>query len=484
MKYIIELINTVNSFLDSKIDATFLLAVSSLIMSLLIPIAIMLIDLNKSGSSAENRWAKLVVKKRIIHFSEILKVLISIIIIAILREIVPDLRILWLTLFTICIFYLIYLIKLYIVWIQSDDLTNKKIIISQKELLTSTDYSLEEQKNFWSVFLDYACSTKNGTLLLDPDNFYKLWKQAEQRYQDQKSYISYGFFNLLCRNFANLHLNSDSPFDEKFYKECIHNYLQNQRLVGWNALVKTQTEYVIKKVNEDKFNQDITYYNFQNSINSVMNEFLETNAPTSNLNYVNTLFLQCLLNNRQIMLNDNNMKFFQITEKNMQNSKFSRQTNSLMTKFLNSLKVQQYSFNLDNKISILFPTSDTIVLGNIDHAVNCMLNSAGMYNDDPYQTALELITHKKRFGMTSPSTPIDKSERTMFGINAIKIYASYYKKTNYKDLILKFSNMLISTLKSESFLKSLNKKENAQSLIATANIYVNILNRFVEEFNK
>lgn len=178
------------------------------------------------------------------------------------------------------------------------------------------------------------------------------------------------------------------------------------------------------------------------------------------------------------------MKFFQITEKNMQNSKFSRQTNSLMTKFLNSLKVQQYSFNLDNKISILFPTSDTIVLGNIDHAVNCMLNSAGMYNDDPYQTALELITHKKRFGMTSPSTPIDKSERTMFGINAIKIYASYYKKTNYKDLILKFSNMLISTLKSESFLKSLNKKENAQSLIATANIYVNILNRFVEEFNK
>lgn len=152
MKYIIELINTVNSFLDSKIDATFLLAVSSLIMSLLIPIAIMLIDLNKSGSSAENRWAKLVVKKRIIHFSEILKVLISIIIIAILREIVPDLKILWLTLFTICIFYLIYLIKLYIVWIQSDDLTNKKIIISQKELLTSTDYSLEEQKKFLECF--------------------------------------------------------------------------------------------------------------------------------------------------------------------------------------------------------------------------------------------------------------------------------------------------------------------------------------------
>ena len=154
---------------------------------------------------------------------------------------------------------------------------------------------------------------------------------------------------------------------------------------------------MIKKVNKNKFNQDITYYNFQNSINSVMNELLKTNAPTSNLNYVNTLFLQCLLNNRQIMLDDNNMKLFQITEKNIQNPKFSRQTNSLMTKFLNSLKVQQYSFNLDNKISILFPTSDTIVLGSIDHAVNCMLNSAGMYNDDPYQTALELIAHKKAF---------------------------------------------------------------------------------------
>lgn len=62
VRRVTELIESTNLFLTDNISAEFLLTITSLIMAILIPVAIMLINLDKFESPAENKWAKLVVR--------------------------------------------------------------------------------------------------------------------------------------------------------------------------------------------------------------------------------------------------------------------------------------------------------------------------------------------------------------------------------------------------------------------------------------
>ena len=59
-------------------EPSLVLGVVSLIISLLIPIAIMLLDSKVSENASEDRWARKVLKKQIIHFDNILNYIIFI----------------------------------------------------------------------------------------------------------------------------------------------------------------------------------------------------------------------------------------------------------------------------------------------------------------------------------------------------------------------------------------------------------------------
>ena len=183
------------------------LGVVSLIVSLLIPIAIMLLDSKVSENASEDRWARKVLKKQIIHFDNILNYIILIIIFITMDQIFPQLSLFFTIAFAVVIYLLINLVKKYIDWVDIDGLGNDKAIEEQKALLTLPKYQLSEQSFYWQLFLDYGCSTNKNSSMFNPKTFYEVWEKAALNYRDESSPQFYGFCALLANAIPDLKLN-------------------------------------------------------------------------------------------------------------------------------------------------------------------------------------------------------------------------------------------------------------------------------------
>lgn len=155
-------------------EPSLVLGVVSLIISLLIPIAIMLLDSKVSENASEDRWARKVLKKQIIHFDNILNYIILIIIFITMDQIFPQLSLFFIIAFAVVIYLLINLVKKYIDWVDIDGLGNDKAIEEQKALLTLPKYQLSEQSFYWQLFLDYGCFANKNSSMFNPKIFYEV----------------------------------------------------------------------------------------------------------------------------------------------------------------------------------------------------------------------------------------------------------------------------------------------------------------------
>lgn len=95
-----EYIKIFSVSLHKLFSSEFIFSSTSLIISLLIPIAIMLLGSKKGSNPIENRWAQKVLKKQIIHFKDVLNYIIIILILLMVNQLFPQLTVLLQALFS------------------------------------------------------------------------------------------------------------------------------------------------------------------------------------------------------------------------------------------------------------------------------------------------------------------------------------------------------------------------------------------------
>lgn len=486
-----EYIKSVSIFLNEKFDSEFLISSTSLIISLLIPIAITLLDSKQSDNSNENRWTQKVLKKQIIHFKDILNYVIIIFALLIISQLFPQLTLFTIGIFLMSIYYLIRLIHKYIEWIDIDGLGNDLAIKEQEALLTSPKYSLNEQVFYWQLFIDYACSQNKNSSLFNPNIFYNVWEKAANNYKDQSSYQFYGFYNLLASNIPNLKLNYNSAFDEVFYRHCIeHSIKEVNSKRNWRILTDVLTSCVQKDASKD--DESFTYYRAVNTLDGLVNDNL---ANIKALNYINRQFINCLLSCEYPYSKELDKTNFQIRSKYFsdKNSDSFYQTISLMQQLIQCARRHKYHSSMDTSINMLFPRADGITIGRLDYLIECIWNSFNSYgaNQNLAISVLDIVNGIPKFGRIStfPNEETDisnldnnelKKIREESYLESIKIYAYFYKKCGWNNSFKNYLKRVINIMESDSYIKLLKEKQNAQYLNDISRVYRNILTDFLK----
>lgn len=486
-----EYVKSVSIFLNKKFDSEFLISSTSLIISLLIPIAIMLLDSKQSDNSSENKWTQKVLKKQIIHFKDILNYVIIIFLLLIISRLFPQLTIFTIGIFLISIYYLICLIHKYIEWIDIDGLGNTLAIEEQKALLTSPKYSLNEQAFYWQLFIDYACSQNKNSSLFNPNIFYNVWEKAAKNYKDQSSYQFYGFCNLLASNIPELKLNYDSAFDEKFYKHCVERSIKEENSKrNWRILTAVLTSCVEKDASKNT--ESFVYYRAINTLDELVNNNL---SNIKALNYINRQFMNCLLSCKYPYSQELDSTNFQIRSKYFLDSYSDSfyQTISLMQQFIRCARRHEYHSSMDTSINMLFPGADGITIGRLDYLIECIWNSFNSYgaNQNLAINLFNIVNGVPKFGRisTSPNEETDisnldsdelKKIQEESYLESIKIYAYFYKKCGWNNSFKNYLKKVINIMESDSYIKLLKEKQNAQYLNDISRVYRNILTDFLK----
>lgn len=489
-----EYIEKFSLFLHKAFPAEFLLGSSSFVISLLIPIAIMLLGSKESDNRSEDRWAKKVLKKQIIHFKDILNYIIVIIISLMVNQLFPQLTVFTVGVILPTIYCLILLIHKYIEWVDIDGLGNDLAVEEQKSLLTSSKYTLNEQAFYWQLFIDYSCSKNKNSRLFNPDVFYKVWEKAAENYKDQSSAEFYSFCNLLASNFSKLKLNYISPFDEDFYKYCIKRSIgKKMARTNWWILTDVQTSYVEKEASKEI--NSFSYYRCVNALDDLVSDNL---SDINALNYINKQFMRCLLSCKGPYDKELSNTNFQIRSENMADSSAStfKQTFSLMRQFIQCARRHEYHYSMDTSINMLFPKADGITIGRLDYLITCILNSINSYgaNQNVAMSTLNIVKGAPKFGKMSAypneetditnlnNAELEKLQEESYQ-ESLKIYAYFYKKTRNKDWLQQYIQRTIGVMDSEDYIKIQNEEQNSEYLRDKSRIYKNILTDFLKYLN-
>ena len=472
-------------------EPSLVLGVVSLIISLLIPIAIMLLDSKVSENASEDRWARKVLKKQIIHFDNILNYIILIIIFITMDQIFPQLSLFFIIAFAVVIYLLINLVKKYIDWVDIDGLGNDKAIEEQKALLTLPKYQLSEQSFYWQLFLDYGCSANKNSSMFNPKIFYEVWKKAALNYRDESSPQFYGFCALLANAIPDLKLNYGSSFDEDFYRYCIEKYLKGDAVSkrNWDILTKTLTSYVENDAlnNDDSF----IYYRCVDSLDSlVSNNLMNIKA----LDYINKQFIQCILSCKNPYSKDLKNTNFRLTSNDFnEKNETYKQTISLMKQFVREIRHHEYHHSMDTAVNVLFPKADGITIGRLDYLINCAYTFIQNTNEDAMLIGVvNIVEGTPNFGHVSiiPNEEIDISDlnekkldlaRDLSYQESIKIYAYFYQRLRSITLLKSSLKKIVKVIKSEEFHNVLSKENNSEHLIGISKVYANILQDFIKE---
>ena len=486
-----EYIKTFSLFLHKVLPSEFLLSSSSFVISLLIPIAIMLLGSKESDNRSEDRWAKKVLKKQIIHFKDILTYIITIIISLMVNQLFPQLTFFAVGIILVSIYCLILLIHKYIEWVDIDGLGNGLAVKEQKALLTSTKYTINEQAFYWQLFLDYACSKNKNSLLFNPGVFYKVWEEAAENYEDQSSTEFYSFCNLLASNFPKLRLNYISPFDEDFYKYCIARSIgKKMSRMNWQILTDAQTSYVEKEASKEI--NSFSYYRCVNALDELVGDNL---SDIKALNYINGQFMRCLLSCKDPYGKELSNTNFQIKSENMVDSSSNtfKQTFSLMSQFIQYVRKHEYHYSMDTSINMLFPKADGITIGRLDYLITCIFNSINSYgaNQNVAMNTLNIVKGSPKFGKMSafPNEETDITNLSNAELNklqeesyqeSLKIYACFYKRFRNKDWIQRYIQKTIDVMNSEDYIKIRDEEQNSEYLRDKSRVYKNILTDFLK----
>jgi hypothetical protein len=473
----------------SEDGPTLILSIASLIVSLLIPVAILLLDTKVSENVSENRWAKKVLKKQIIHFNDVLNCIIFIIVLTFIEVIFPKLIIFSLMGSIVAIFILIKIVRNYIKWIDIDGLGNDTAIADQKRLLTSPQYPLNEQSYYWQLFLDYGCSLNKNSMIFNPETFYQLWKKAASNYKNQSSPDFYSFCSLLANAIPKLKLNFGSSFEEKFYKYCIENYLKADNISkrNWDLLTSALTSYVQKKVANQ--NESFSYYRCVRTLDNLVNKNLEN---TISLDYINKQFLKCVLSCRDPQNVSLNSTCFQITSDDFNKDRNNyKQAFSLMKQFIHEIKQNEYHNSIDTAINMIFPRANVIAIGRLDYLINCTFNLGLNTTDDLILDIINILKGTPKFGYISrlPNFQTDISDFSKKEINTIenfsylegiKIYAGFYQNIKGVEILESMLKKIVKTMRSNKYLEILSNESNSSYLKQTSKVYADILEYFLE----
>lgn len=479
--------------LHKLFEPSLLVDFTTLVVSLLIPIAIMLLDSKASENASENQWAKKVLKKQIIHFKDILNYIILIALLIIADQLLPQLALFIMISFAIVIGLLIVLVKKYIDWINIDGLGNAKAIEEQKALLTSSKYQLSEQSFYWQLFLAYGCSSNKNSSIFNPDVFYKIWEKAAANYKDETSPEFNGFCALLADAIPKLKLNFGSSFDEGFYKHCIEKYLKGNASSkrNWSILTSTLTSYVEKEVSSK--DGSFSYYRCVNTLNDLVNSNLMDNKA---LDYINKQFLQCLLSCKEPYNKPLEGTNFQITSNdfNRENDTY-KQTISLMKQFILEIRRHEYHYSMDMAINMLFPKANGIAIGRLDYLINCaytFMQNVNLSEESMVIDAVNIVEGAPKFGLFSacPNEEMDisglseeeiRSAENLSYQESIKIYASFYQRLRGRELLKDFLERLVKIMESQRFYNVLSKENNSTYLVEHSKVYVNMLQDFIPQ---
>ncbi|MBD8086218.1 hypothetical protein HUK45_08260 [Limosilactobacillus sp. c9Ua_26_M] len=489
-----EYIKIFSVSLHKLFSSEFIFSSTSLIISLLIPIAIMLLGSKKGSNPIENRWAQKVLKKQIIHFKDVLNYIIIILILLMVNQLFPQLTVFTASAFLICIYYLICLIHKYIEWIDIDGLGNRLAINEQKELLISSKYSLNEQAFYWQLFIDYSCSQDKNSPLFNPNTFYKVWEQASKNYKEQSSYRFYSFCYLLASNIPKLKLNYDSAFDEEFYKHCIEHYIKEvDSKRNWHVLVNAQTLYVEK--DSSKSVDSFAYYRLVNTLNELVNDNLSDDRA---LNYINMQFMRCLLACKNPYNKELKNTNFQIRSKNFFDNHTGtfHQTISLMKQFIKCVRKHKYHYSMDASINMLFSKADGITIGRLDYLIVCICKTFNSYgaNQNLAIIIFNIVSDAPKFGKisVSPNEETDISNLSSKELiearresyqESIKIYAYFYKINGSINLFKEYLKEIINVMTSNAYIEMISEKENTRYLSGISKVYKDILTDFLKCLN-
>lgn len=483
-------IKSFSLFLHKALNSEILLSSASFIISLLIPIAIMLLGSKESDNPSEDRWAKKVLKKQIIHFKEILNYVVIIIILLMVNQLFPQLTVFTIGVIFVFMYYLVRLVHKYITWIDIDGLGNDLAIEEQKSLLASPQYAINERAFYWQLFINYACSENKNSTLFNPDIFYNVWKQAAKNYKDQSSLEFYSFCNLLASNIPKLRLYY-SAFNGEFYRYCIEQSIKERvSKRSWRVLTEAQTSYVEKEASKDT--ESFVYYECVNVLNKLVSIHL---SDVKALNYINGQFVRCLLSCGDPYSKELSNTNFQIKSENMMDNNAStfKQTFSLMSQFIQCVREHEYHYSMDTSINMLFPKADGITIGRLDYLITCILNSRNSYgaNQNIAVTTFNIVNGAPRFGKISeiPNAETDITNLSDDDLDelreksyreSLKIYACYYKRIRSKDTFERYAKRIVEAMRSNNYKRVLNEKQDSTYLKDKSRIYVKILSDFLQ----
>lgn len=230
-----------NYYANKQFDPNFLIGISTLMVSILIPISIMILDSKGTDINRnETQWTKLVAKNEIMNLHDVIVYVLGMILSVSIQKLFPTVSLLSQPMFVVCYYKLVKIMWLYVKWINSNGLNIDIIVEKQKKLLQSDSYTKEDQAYNWNVFLRYAENHTNTSKLLNPDIFYNMWLKAASRYTDFSSPEFVNFSGMLCQSFSKLKLNYVTSFYDDFYKRCLERLFKRYEFT-WDQLVKIQT---------------------------------------------------------------------------------------------------------------------------------------------------------------------------------------------------------------------------------------------------
>lgn len=462
-----------------QLNISTLLSITGAIFSLLIPIALMLLQTKILNNDLENELLSRIIKRRVIKINVLLWLLVSIIILAIFENVISCTigKYISLLIYFLLNAFLVIQIYSYIKWIDIFGLNKDFVIKKMQNLLVDKDFNYCYQT--WECFIQLGKQKERKFCrLFNPDEFFLIWLKANEAFQ--KTDYDYNFMEMLNSNFEKLELNQACNIDDDFVKESIIKASDN---ATWQRIVDTQINYV----HSNTFFVDIGQYRFLKGMeklkkagwlygNKKYSYFVKVYWKFIDDKSINTIELPFLVESSHFSKDVVTLDFYLI--------------HYFFISLKNSQFLKQNPSKYDDLLSTLFPKASIYKMGYID----MILNYLGMYDfelpitknpfeykleSDVLKLGLQLVTLNPRFGIyAGPGAYYCKDENLSDkdfsqkymeyvenrNIEAYKIYAYYYIHSRWKNILKNRLQELNKKINSSKFEKIICEEEFIQKV--------------------
>lgn len=466
---------TLNNYLGEHIRPSLLIGITSITISLLIPIAIMM--LNNCDSNPKNNWLHIVEVERVINLKRVFFITNIIICTIVLLTLTKQFYALLCVVYFLALSYLLYTIYKYIYWINIDTFKNQKFIDQENKILTA-----EDGLKYWPEYLDFVCSTHDADI---PSNtrFYKLWIDASKNIKNSDSeFLS--FCMTLVNRFNKLNLRNGTPFLDCFYYQCIYCVLDDEcrNKTGWKQLVSIQTEFLKKELKRG--NQSIDCYFAINVLNKlVTKDEIKRNPPK--INYVNYQFIS-LVSAYSNPYEANIKRNFKVRSTDFNSDERKHQAFSLTKTFFEYAKNKKYDPNIDIAMNQIFPNASGNVLGLLSCSFD--INQFGINIDE--NESLRILKIRQNIGLFSEipnpdnMAPTNKQWEKMEedSINeSISIVAGFFNISNYRKIVHTYVKNLLKSLESSKLITLIKSQEDEIILEQKRKLLIDVLKKLKVE---